>query len=377
MRTWKLVSGILSLVLFVFVVFQSCAAGIANTLSANGEISGSAGVLVALLMLVGGIVSIVTRNGGLIPNVALIILYGLAAVCGFSLAGSYGDLYIWSAWCAVCAVIAIVSAVRSKPSKDHPAEVKREDGGWNCPVCGGALRPSKKDEDRMLCDKCRKGYWIGDLEDEYEDGPVDGKTRLNRNEIIVVAIIIVGAVIVSLIFGSVIGTLVVRQRLGVEDTIVQDDPDAQSGGNVQGNSDPVSGNEPQQAEPESHQTDSGTIDFNGDGYNVTYARHETGTDYEGDPCLYYYYTFTNNGEENTSAAVASYIQCFQNGVQCQTAITTDSNDSINNYMMDVQPGGSLEVCQVFELTDTSDVTIEASDLISLSDNKDTQIIKLQ
>ena len=46
-------------------------------------------------------------------------------------------------------------------------------------------------------------------------------------------------------------------------------------------------------------------------------------------------------------------------------------------MMDVQPGGSLEVCQVFELTDTSDVTIEASDLISLSDNKDTQIIKLQ
>ena len=28
MKTWKLVSGIISIVLFVFVTFQSCAAGI-------------------------------------------------------------------------------------------------------------------------------------------------------------------------------------------------------------------------------------------------------------------------------------------------------------------------------------------------------------
>lgn len=33
MKVWKLVSGILSIVLFVFVTFQSCAAGVANTLS--------------------------------------------------------------------------------------------------------------------------------------------------------------------------------------------------------------------------------------------------------------------------------------------------------------------------------------------------------
>lgn len=123
--------------------------------------------------------------------------------------------------------------------------------------------------------------------------------------------------------------------------------------------------------------DDGIINFDGEGYNVTYVKHETGTDYEGNPCLYYYYTFTNNGEENTSAAVASYIQCFQNGVQCQTAITTDGNDSIDNYMLDVQPGGSLEVCEVFSLSDTSEITIEASDLISFDDTKDTQIITLE
>ena len=128
---------------------------------------------------------------------------------------------------------------------------------------------------------------------------------------------------------------------------------------------------------EADSEDDGIINFDGEGYNVTYVKHETGTDYEGNPCLYYYYTLTNNGEENTSAAVASYIQCFQNGVQCQSAITTESNDSINNYMMDVQPGGSIEVCQVFSLSDTSDVTIEASELISFDDTKDTQIITLE
>ena len=85
MKIWKLVSGILSIVLFVFVSFQSCAAGLANSLEENGEISGSAGLIVAVLMLVGGIVSIVTRQsekkGG---NIALFILFGLAALIGFA-----------------------------------------------------------------------------------------------------------------------------------------------------------------------------------------------------------------------------------------------------------------------------------------------------
>ena len=64
MKTWKLVSGILSIVLFFMVAFQSCAAGLGNALAENGEVSGSAGIIVAIMLLVGGIVSIVTRNGG-------------------------------------------------------------------------------------------------------------------------------------------------------------------------------------------------------------------------------------------------------------------------------------------------------------------------
>lgn len=113
MKIWKLVSGILSIILFVFVSFQSCAAGVSNTLENNGEMSGSAGIVVAILMLAGGIVSIVTRNsqkkGG---NIALIVLFGLAALIGFASYGSYSDLAIWSGWCLINAVLAVVSLLK-------------------------------------------------------------------------------------------------------------------------------------------------------------------------------------------------------------------------------------------------------------------------
>lgn len=114
MKTWKLVSGILSIVMFFMVAFQSCAAGLGNALAENGEVSGSAGIIVAIMMLVGGIVSIATRSGGKGGNIALIVLFGIGAIFGFALAGSFADLNIWAAWCLVCAVLAIVSLIKHK-----------------------------------------------------------------------------------------------------------------------------------------------------------------------------------------------------------------------------------------------------------------------
>ena len=118
MKVWKLVSGILSIVLFLIVSFQSCAAGISNTLSDNGEVGGSAGVLVAIFLLAGGIVSIATRNSkGKGGNIALIILFGLATIIGLALAGSYLDLKIWAAWCAINVVLAIIELVKTPKNK--------------------------------------------------------------------------------------------------------------------------------------------------------------------------------------------------------------------------------------------------------------------
>jgi hypothetical protein len=117
-KVWKLVSGILSIILFVLVTFQSCAAGVANTLEENGEVSGTAGLIVAVCMLAGGIVSIATRkSGGKGGNIALIILFGLAALVGFANAGSYADLTVWSGWCLINAVIAIIAIITGKKKK--------------------------------------------------------------------------------------------------------------------------------------------------------------------------------------------------------------------------------------------------------------------
>ncbi len=86
-----------------------------HTLEANGETSGFAGILVAFLMLAGGIVSITTRkslkNGG---NIALIVLFLLASLVGFSCAGSFKDLNIWSAWCLINAMLAVISLIGNR-----------------------------------------------------------------------------------------------------------------------------------------------------------------------------------------------------------------------------------------------------------------------
>lgn len=116
MKTWKLVSGIISIVLCVFVVFQSFMAGVFNTLTQNGEISGSAGVIVAIMLLSGGIVSIATRNGGKGGNIALVILYGLGALIGFTCSGSYKDLLVWASWCLICVALAVVALVKTQKS---------------------------------------------------------------------------------------------------------------------------------------------------------------------------------------------------------------------------------------------------------------------
>lgn len=128
MKIWKLVAGILDIILFVFVTFQSCAAGLSNALEDNGESSGSAGIIVAVFMLAGGIVSIVTRkskkNGG---NIALIILFGLAAIVGFSSYGSYSDLAIWSGWCLINVALAVVAMITRK-KKNEEAPPSTEEG---------------------------------------------------------------------------------------------------------------------------------------------------------------------------------------------------------------------------------------------------------
>lgn len=120
MKVWKLVSGILSIILTVIVLFQSCAAGVVEAVEDSGGTSGGAGVVVAILMLAGGIVSIATRkSNGKGGNIALIVLFGIAAIMGFSGTGIFKDLIVWSAWCMINAILALVAIFLGKKNSEQ------------------------------------------------------------------------------------------------------------------------------------------------------------------------------------------------------------------------------------------------------------------
>ncbi len=109
MKVWKLIAGILSSVFVFVVIFQSCAAGVANALSQNGDMSGSAGAFVAMLMLAGGIVSIATRKSdGSGGNIAIISIFSIAFLLGICNVGIFSDLAIWAWWCLINVIVATI-----------------------------------------------------------------------------------------------------------------------------------------------------------------------------------------------------------------------------------------------------------------------------
>lgn len=96
MRVAKLVIGIVSMVLFIFITFQSCATGFSNVLEGNElDTSGVAGFLLALFMLIAGIIGVSSRKskgGGITAGV----FYVVASLIGFINLGNFIDLVYWS-----------------------------------------------------------------------------------------------------------------------------------------------------------------------------------------------------------------------------------------------------------------------------------------
>ncbi len=122
MKTAKLVIGIISIVLFLIITFQSCAAGIGNAIEGNGESSGSAGFFVAVCMLVAGIVGICTRKyfgGGIVSG----CFYAFGGLVGITNYGSYSDLMIWSILSFVFALVFIVGNILTKKKTASEATV--------------------------------------------------------------------------------------------------------------------------------------------------------------------------------------------------------------------------------------------------------------
>lgn len=108
---WKLISGIISIVMSAFIVYQSRLASILATIQNSGDKSGSVGMIVAVLILAGGIISIVTRYKGGEENVPIILIFTFAGAYAITNHGEFLDLIVWGAWCFVCAILAAVSLV--------------------------------------------------------------------------------------------------------------------------------------------------------------------------------------------------------------------------------------------------------------------------
>lgn len=114
MKVTRLIIGIISFVMALIVTFQSCFAGLGNAMEDNGEVGGSAGVVLAVFAIVAGIIAIVTRKGeGKGPFVAG-GFYLAGGIIGLAMAGSYADLKIWGVACIIFALVFIIGTILEK-----------------------------------------------------------------------------------------------------------------------------------------------------------------------------------------------------------------------------------------------------------------------
>lgn len=133
MKVWKLVSGILSIIFSGWVMLGSGVAGFLNDLDgskADSATAVAAGFFVSILMLAGGIVSIVVRNKiDERSNGALAVIFGIAALIGVTGGGESFALGFGIVWCLACAVNAVVCIFQNRKNKSKDTD--KEDSSKN------------------------------------------------------------------------------------------------------------------------------------------------------------------------------------------------------------------------------------------------------
>lgn len=128
MKTARLCIGIISMVLFLVIMFQSCAAGVGEALTGEEDGGSSSGVFVAWLMLIAGIVGVCTRKG-VVGAYITAAFYVLAGIIGISSIGSiFADLVIWGVLSLIFAVVFVCGGILTKKeNKNNEAETKAKE----------------------------------------------------------------------------------------------------------------------------------------------------------------------------------------------------------------------------------------------------------
>lgn len=111
----RLIIGIVSMVLSLIILFQSCAAGIVNTLSESEDVGGTAGLITAIMILASGIVAVASRNSRKkAPVIAAVLLYAVAAAVALANCAVYKDLMIWGILCICFAAVFVICIIKHR-----------------------------------------------------------------------------------------------------------------------------------------------------------------------------------------------------------------------------------------------------------------------
>lgn len=372
MKVWKIVSGVLSIVISLFVVSQSVFAGVYNILTGNGQSSGTAGIVVAIVMFTGGIVALATSNGSRGGDAAIAILYGIGALTGFFGAGSFLDLYVWASWCLLCAILALVDFVRISRYDDeekdvavpvHPTADMRSGPATFQDVI---LEPDPRRRDAAidaLPERQAKNYLkqaLNVLVPRQMAGGMDDDVGLVKA---LIAILVIIAVFIVGVIGFGAFSSMSRDAQTVNSAPPATSKAVQSSEAVQ-----------------SQAVESADIPSAGAGtlgdYYVEIKSALLSNDYAGNPVIIITYEWTNNSDSTTSAAVALMEKAFQNGVQIDraTAYSDIPGYESGTSMRDLRPGATTEVQCVFGLPDEAAVVeFEISEFISFSTDTVTMV----
>ncbi len=123
---------------------------------------------------------------------------------------------------------------------------------------------------------------------------------------------------------------------------------------------PEPAKEKKDEKPQSGKVDKVNLD-NADG-TLVYSKHEVSQDWEGKPAIIVYFDYTNKKDESSYAQMTFYPQVFQNGVECEMAISTEDNEALSNASKEIQKGTTLGIAYIYTLQDTENpVTLKVTD----------------
>ena len=103
--------------------------------------------------------------------------------------------------------------------------------------------------------------------------------------------------------------------------------------------------------------------------SVKFKSGELSTDYKGDPILVVTYLFSHQKEEPTAFMYVVSDKAYQNGIECNDIVISDSVDS-STQMNKIKAGVEYEVIVGYKLNDTtSDVELVVEPLFSFIDKE--------